>query len=497
MPRPQRWKLLGCVALAAIGAPTAAQDADTTARIAAMQAQIDAMQRQLDELKALQAKPVPAPPAATASAPPAKPPLAVAWKGAPELSEGEWKFKVRGRLQYDVAHVENPNADTLAVSTLGFNSRVRRARLGVEGAMAGGFAYKLEADFASAAVGYGDITLAYAPSDEPLSVTIGNFDTYQSLEQPTSSRYINFLERAQMNEAFDHTRRLGVGLGYATGDLRLNVGLFNDRIRGDNAVSGAGEGSFGNRERLLAARAVWAPKAFGGQLHFAANYQHRKFDEDNLGQDYRTRPFVNTTDQRFVATGTIAAEGDSTTGIEAAGIFGPLHIVGEAQRLKVDALQPAEALGRGEATTGTRYAGDPEFWSYYLEAGYWLTGETRGYRNGLWDRTRVRNGFDKGGWGALGINARYDVLDLRDRVAAGTAPNAFSAPNFVNGGTQTGYLLSLVWQPIDYVRFTAQYTRAEIEGGPRAATILPTSADPIFERDYGLDVFALRAAFDF
>jgi phosphate-selective porin OprO and OprP len=341
------------------------------------------------------------------------------------------------------------------------------------------------------------VLLSYAPENSPFSVTIGNFDTYQSLEQPTSSRYISFLERAQMNEAFDHTRRLGIGLGYASGDLRLNVGLFNDRIRGDNDVAGAGEGSFGNDDWLLGARAVWAPKALGGQLHLGANYQHRAFDDDLLALNYRQRPFVQTTDQRFAATGGIAAEGDDVMGVEAAGIFGPLHVTAEAQRVEVDAISSGETLEAGQATTGTRYDGDPVFKSAYAELGYWLTGETRGYKNGLWDRTRVLNGFDDGGWGALQIVGRIDWLDLRDRVAAGTPLTAFTAPNFVNGGIQTGYLLALNWQPIDYVRFTAQYTRAEVEGGPRAATVAPGSTEPIFERDFGVDIFALRAQFDF
>jgi len=496
-----RWTWLAASMLAGIAVPAAAQSGEgVDARIEALQAQIRSMQQQLDELKAAQAKvqadaarPQTETTKKVEAGAQAKPP---AFRAAPEFSaDGGWKFKVRGRLMYDVAHVEE--VDALGVSTLGFNSRVRRARLGVEGTMPGDFAYKAEFDFANASVGYGDIILTYAPEDRSYSFGFGNFDTFQSLEQPTSSRYISFLERAQMNEAFDHSRRLGAWAGFASGDFRANVGLFNDRIRADNAVSGAGEGSFGNDDLLLAARAVWAPKALGGQLHLGANLQHREFDNDNLALDYRTRPFVQTTDQRFVATGSIAAEGDLTMGVEAAGIFGPLHLTAEAQRVKADALRPGDVLGRGEASGGTRYAGDPVFHSAYLEAGYWLTGETRGYRNGLWDRTRVKRGFDKGGWGALQIVGRVDWLDLEDRVAEGTATTRFGAPNFVNGGTQTGYLLAFNWQPIDYVRFTAQYTRAEIEGGPRAATILPVSGDPVAERDYGLDIFALRAAFDF
>ena len=70
------------------------------------------------------------------------------------------------------------------------------------------------------------------------------------------------------------------------------------------------------------------------------------------------------------------------------------------------------------STAGTTTAaafvpdGDPSFWGGYIEAGYFLTGETRGYKNGMWDRTKVLKPFSKGGWGAVQINGRVDYLDL-------------------------------------------------------------------------------------
>lgn len=492
MTAANHWKFLAGAALVAVAAPAAAQDTETAARIAAMQAQIDAMQRQLDELKA---RPAP-PPAAVAAAPaapaakPAKPPVEVAWKGAPEFSgEGGWKFKLRGRLQYDVGYVENPN-DAVATRNLGFNSRARRLRLGAEGSFPGGFNYKAEADFANNnATGYGDVLLSYAPSGQPWGVTIGNHETFQSLEQMTSSRFTSFLERAQMNEAFGHGRRLGLSGGYADGAFRFNAGVFNEALGATN---------FDNDDWLFGARATYSPEALGGQLHFGANFQHREFQSNAQRFQYRNRPFVQTTDIRFVDTGAVAAEGDTIYGVEAAGIFKSLHVAAEAQWAKVDAVTPADVLdGLDSVGTATRYAGDPSYFAAYGEVGYWLTGETRGYKNGAWDRTKVLKPFDKGGWGAFGINARYDYLDLRDRVAGGTPATAFAAPNFVNGGTQTGYLASLIWQPIDYVRFTAQYTRADIEGGPRAAVVVPGSTNPAADRDYSVDILALRAQFDF
>lgn len=451
-----------------VGAEEANQSA-ADARSALLEAQIAALQTQLDDLKKALPKATPS------------------WKGAPQWEDKEkgFSFKVRGRLMYDVGYVNNPGATPTAISgtqDLGFNSRVRRARLGVEGNLPGGFAYKAEADFANNAVSWADVFLEYKGKG-PLSVRAGHFETFQSLEQITSSRHIMFLERAQMNDAFGHARRLGLAMGYDKGDVLIRAGVFNDTINADT----------NNDEWLFGARAVYAPKMGANQLHFGVNYQHREFSNTGLAFRYRARPFVTTTGTRFVDTNSFAAKSDNVFGVEAFGIFGPLHVGGEAQFVKAKTFSPTDVLPTGGVPgTTNRLLDDPSFKSYYAEVGYWLTGETRGYKKGEWDRTKPLNGIDKGGMGAFGINLRYDHLDLSDSVlrtgGAGTS--------LARGGKQDGYLGSLVWQPIDYVRITAQYAHAAITGGPFAAIVKPTSTDPVNERKYGVDTVSLRFAFD-
>src|SRR5690606_17573025 len=70
----------------------------------------------------------------------------VTWKGAPvvETASG-WSFKPRGRLQIDAGTIGVPDSTG---RDDGFGSEIRRARLGVEGDIPGGFGYKFEADFA-------------------------------------------------------------------------------------------------------------------------------------------------------------------------------------------------------------------------------------------------------------------------------------------------------------------------------------------------------------
>ena len=469
-PSPKTWAVAAL--LAGVSAPALAQDAaapeigDADARLAALEAQIEALRAQVAEMKSAAAKATPS------------------WKGAPQFADKEagWSFKLRGRFNYDVGYLDNPG-DAIATKNLGFNSRVRRARLGVEGTMPGDFAYKLEADFADNSVSWADAFVEYKPKGG-FSVRVGHFETFESLEQMTSTRHIMFLERAQMNEAFNHGRRLGAAIGYEKGDVLFRAGLFNDTING----------TFDNDEWLFGSRIVYAPKMGANQLHFGANYQHREFTSTAQNFRYRMRNPNRLSDVRLVDTNSFAASGDSTFGLEAAGIFGPFHVAAEAQWAKVDAISPSHVFGNGDsAGTSNRLAGNPDFFSYYVEAGYWLTGETRGYKLGEWDRTKVRNGFDKGGAGAVAITARYDHLDLSDSAlfsgGIGTSP--------ARGGVQDLFQLGLVWQPIDYIRVTSVYAHGEIEGGPFAAAVKPASTEPVNDRNFSQDSFGMRVAFDF
>ena len=451
---------------AAPAADAAPSAEDAAAEIEFLKAQVDAMQAQLDVLKKK-----------TDTATPS-------FKAAPEWKDGDWKFKVRGRFMYDVGYISNPGINT---KNLGFNTHVRRARLGVEGTMPAGFSYKMEADFADNGATWADAFIEYKNPKSPFSVRAGHFETFQSLEQITSSRHIMFLERAQMNESFNHGRKLGLAVGYDKNDILLRAGIFNDTL-GDIKTY-----TYDNDQWQVGARLVYAPKIGNNQYHFGVNYQHREFKSTAQAFQYRMRNIARLSDVRMVDTDKFAASGDDVFGLEAAAIMGSLHVVSEAQWVKPNTIDPRTLVNGDAAGTTNRLAGNPTFFSGYVEAGYWLTGETRGYKKGEWDRTKVKNPFDKGGMGAFAVTARYDYLDLSDPVLT----SGGSGTSLSKGGKQSIYALSLVWQPIDYVRVTTQYAHNEVEGGPYASVVVPTSTKPVDQRGYGVDSFAMRFAFDF
>lgn len=469
------------------------------ARAAVLEAQISGLQAQLDALKAQVTKATPT------------------WKGAPLVEDKEegWSFKLRGRLMLDTAYAGEP-PHYVTNRNLGFNSRVRRARIGVEGAMPGGFGYKAEVDYANSAVGFGDVILTYAPTGKPLSVTLGNQETLDGMEQQTSSRWSSFIERAQVNDAFGNTRRLGISAGLKSSDnlFRVDAGVFTAHTI---------DASMDNDGWIGALRTTYTPYVANGFVHLGLNWQHREFQSNdnavattsagspstNQFARYRARPFLQTTDVRFVDTGNIAAKGDDVFGVEAYGVFKSLHIGGEAQMVKVRTYRPgdiATGLDAFAGGTGVTPANNPTFWGGHFEIGYFLTGETRGYKNGLWDRTKVLNPINKGGMGAFQILGRFDYLDLDDAKLIAAPTNTFAtgantlagaASREARGGKQAGYLLGLTWMTTDYVRFLVNYIHTEVKGGPLAAAANPTSTAAVNKRGYSTDAVAVRAQFDF
>lgn len=430
-----------------LAAPALAQEdaRALAAEIAAMRAKIESLEAKVKELEAGQQK-------VAAAAP--------AWKGAPQIEDKEagWSFKPRGRLQYDVAHVGKPGG--LTDPGLGFSNELRRGRLGVEGSVPGGFGYKIELDFADNEVEFTDAILSYKASKE-LGFTIGQHNNFQSLEELTSSLFTSFIERAAFTDAFGFERRVGLSAGYAKGPLIANVGVFTDNI----SDLTAGNEGFGDEDKTVSldGRVIVAPTLGDTQLHFGGSAHWR--DNGDVAESaiitrYRQRPFVHTTDTRFLGTPPLRVENETSYGLEAAAIRGPFHAAGELHWLNADTLTPGLS---------------PTFFGGYGEVGLFLTGESRGYRGGKFDRTKVLRPVGNGGFGALQLNLRFDYLDLSD--------------DGVIGGRQEGYAASLIWIPQDHVRFLLNYGRLQYED----AAIAVAGSD----RDYGIDVIAARAQVDF
>ena len=346
----------------------------------------------------------------------------VNWKGAPEISsaDGNFKMKIRGRMFADWGTLSD-NSGKFADRT-----ELRQARIGIEGVMAKDIKYKFEVDFAGGDVETKDAYIEWLLN--PVSVMAGQFKVPVSFEEMSSTRHTLFIERATFTDAFKFGRQLGVTANISQDDFTFVGGVYQGDFDNGNA----------NQGRTYAARATYAKKFDGGLVHVGGSIFKRETDLNDMEIRYRQRPHLHLSPNRYINTDTINAESDTFLGVEVVGIMGPFNAQAEWGRMKVDALAGAP---------------DATFHGGYASLSYFLTGETRGYKNGIIDQAQVKNPVFEGGSGAWQLVARYDITDLTDTNAG------------IIGGKQTTYLFGVNWHLNNYVRIQANYSISDIEGG--------------------------------
>ncbi len=460
---------VGAIGILASGG-TAAKAADTAAleaQMRAMQAQMKELQRQVNEAKHDAA--------AAHGGGGSDLDLKVKWKGAPELSskDGKFKFKVRGRIMTDYDGIDQ---DT-AITGKGDISAVelRRARLGVEGVVFYDWKYKFEVDFAGNSTSIKDAYVAYAnwaPWEES-EVRFGNQYVYNSMEQLTSSRFITFMERAAFIDAFFLERQIGVGLLAGDDHWSFQSGYYG-------AEPGE-QGSFSTDTTAFAVRGTVAPiNNDTTVVHLGASYRHRDAGTDRSSGvadlfRYRAHAADLHLADRFVATPNIGANDDMFE-LEGAFVYKSLSIEGEYAQLQSDI---PVAISNA----------NPTYNGWFVDASYFLTGEMRNYeaKTGEFGRTKVKHPVFGGshGWGAWQIAGRYDSLDL-----SGDAANISGCTEC---GTQETWLIGLNWLLTDYTALKFNVTQSHIGGGNDG--FAPGSG---FNENNGADItgFGMRAQVD-
>jgi len=402
-------------ALATTGLTAALATAASAQSLEDMQTQLETLQSQVKDLQQQ---------VDAAKAEKSDSDLKVSWKGAPEISsaDGAYKMKLRGRLLVDTA-MGSQDGDVTGADHLSA-TELRAARLGIEGVLQHDFKYRLEGDFAGDEVELTDAYIAY--EGLPVELKVGQFKTPNSLEELTSGRFTSFMERGSVTDAFDLARQIGVSAG-AQGEMwTVTGGVF----KGSAATGDTDEGL------TLAARATWA-RTFGdeGLVHLGASVRHRKIGD---GQDllrYRQRPHQHLAD-RFIDTEAFA-DSDLLLGAEAAMVYGPFALQGEYMTLNANAENPAIP--------------DADFDGYYVSGSWFITGESRAYDGGVFERVHVARPVFDGGPGAWQVAARFDTVDLSDGP--------------IDGGTQDSYIVGVNWHLNDYVRLMANYNLSKVKGG--------------------------------
>ena len=337
---------------------------------------------------------------------------AVQFGWVPSFSDpsGNFTFKPRGVIDVDAGVFHSAEGGYVYNDGTAF----RRARLGFDGTADKWFNYRVEVDFAGDAVNLTDAYLQYTKIPHTV-LTVGQHKAPFGLESNNSDNYNIFIERGMFTNAFGNAgaeRRIGVSAGYSPKDnVNIAAGVF-----GDNETINRGSGAAPGESWGVNGRATWEPVFDTGRIiHLGLSGFYRSHLKSGDVPDavrLNDKPNIRIDGGNIADSGVITAVTSmSYAGAEAAAVLGPLTVAGEAGRLWLDRPE----------------LGNRHFTGYYGSAAYMLTGETRGFKGGNFDRTRPFHELGKDGVGALEIAARYDHLDLSDTPIAKNAGNQASS----------------------------------------------------------------------
>ncbi|GAC1620797.1 MAG: porin [Nevskia sp.] len=376
-----------------------------------------------------------------------------------KTDDGKFEAKIGGRIQLDANFIETDKRAKFGSGTAAPSSGLyfRRVYLTVTGKLYG-WDYKIEPDFSSnndsGATGIAFQDLYIGHEIGPGKLILGQRKPYRGLEELISSNEVTFIERPTASAVGifggGASREFQLG-AYYEGQLLDNNFTYGTSIynlRRENTISTEG---FGTNGRL-----TWSPihadkKVIhvGGSISYEVPHNNGStFTPQIIGSQSvyagRRGPSI-----RLGLAG--ADEPVTTFGVEGGGVYGPLYVSGEYfnQNLSQDTRK------------------DQTVTSYYVQASYFLTGESKPYKakDGIFGSPKVNNP-----WGALEAAVRYESSKNEDTTAGCPgAPNATTgAYTYAVGGTKcetSALLFGLNYYVNPNVRFLFNYIIAEADQG--------------------------------
>lgn len=298
--------------------------------------------------------------------------------------------------------------------------------------------------------GFQDLYLRYSGLRRT-QIFLGNMREPIGLDWLTSSKNTLFMERAQMT-ALIPPMHLGVAANTYGRNWAAFAGIFGERLQdGINARNGWG----------VSGRVVYTPvQTRQNVLHVGLSGAHREPTE-NVGPFTNTHQAFDAETVRFSSVGRIR-NFSQIFAAELAASHGPVLMQFEYLRTFADRQQLLKP---------------PEFDSWYMQAGWVMTGEKRRY-------SRVSRAFDgvkpnskfslNGGTGAWEVGVRYGELSPIGQKQL--------------GNKESNLTLGVNWYPTDYMRVMANYIRVQSD--------LDLSRIPSPRNEHA-NIFAMRVQIEF
>ncbi|HXV08318.1 MAG TPA: porin [Burkholderiales bacterium] len=354
-----------------------------------------------------------------------------------ESGDKQHSISVTGRVHADYRSFSEDSTNANSADTFD----VRRAYIGLSGKFYNDWTFDVTADVAQTSAPQLDVAWLNWGRYKPIQARAGQFKMPFSLEELTSSRFIDFQERSLVNSLVPAKER-GAMLHGAFGK-----GFFYGAALSNGAGKNANEGnSIEDSKDIIGRLGVNAAEWLGNKdivLHVAGAYSTGTIPGgvSPVGGGVRTEgrglTFFNT-----AAMGAATDDVDrSRTGGEVSVAWGPIKAQGEY--VKSNFEWTAGGVGF-----------DQDIKAYYAEAMWLITGEkyADAYRGGAYAAIKPKNAFGSGGWGAWEVGVRYTDFDAEDFAAnAGLTNKA------------TAYTVGLKWIPVTNVRFYLNYVQTDFD----------------------------------
>lgn len=399
-----------------------------------------------------------------------------------ESGNGENKFSINGRIQLDYRDFDWSESNSTGANANDADTYdIRRAYLGAKGTFLKYYDFEVTADFASQTnSSHLDVAYLNAKWWKQAQFQFGQFKMPFSLEERTSSRFIDFQERSFVNNSsLVPGKERGVmvhgtpftGINYAlafSNGQGKNVNEVDIREDSKDIIVHADTNIaeiMGNKDMVIHLGASYT----NGDLPAAAPGSQRT--EGRGAQFFSAAAFTGSPN---ATTNTMER---TRTGLEGAVAYGPVK------------LQAEWAKANFDGKTNANVSFDRDIEAYYAEALWLITGESyaEAYKGGKFDRIKPKADFEpgNGNWGAWEAGIRFSKFDASD----------FNTTNVVGTGVlsagQTNeadsWVVGLKWLPNANTRFLINYIDTDFD----------TDVTVNGVTESGEKAITMRAQFDF
>jgi phosphate-selective porin OprO/OprP len=314
-----------------------------------------------------------------------------------ESPDKQHKLKFGGRIMYDIAFFGHDSSLDELFGELSSGVEFRRARFFSSGQIYNRVKYKIQLDFTGGDVVFKDMYIQLTKLPALGNLRIGHFKEPFRIEALTSSKYITFMERSQ-HIPFSPERNTGLLLFNESKNHRIGwqIGFFrNADKQGHDKLANNGSNITARLTGLLL-----EDSQNKRLVHIGVGYSQRNPKNDEYKVSARPESHLAP---KFVNTGTISEiDNINLMNFELAIVAGSFSIQSEYLQSKVNLKEDT----------------DYSFSAFYGQASYFLTGESRKYKNSYegFDRLKPKNNFGdgNGGAGAWEIALRFSSIDLTD-----------------------------------------------------------------------------------